>query len=161
MLTMNPELDAIDLKILRMLIQDGRVSYAQIAKETKLSDVAVKKRIEKLINRGIIKKVSAIVDREKLGYRYTFFIELRVDPAEIFVVYRKLQSIPNILEVYIVAGEFPIIAKGIGESSSELKRLIQEIGKIDGVIDIKTAVVLEGTEKELSIPSKIGQRVLG
>ncbi len=158
---MNPELDTIDLKILRILLADGRASYAQIAKETKLSDVAVKKRVEKLMARGIIKKISAVVDRKKLGYYYTFFVELRADPSEIYVVYRKLLSFPNIIEVYVVAGEYPIVAKGIGESVDELKRLIKEIGKLEGVIDIKTSVVLEGTEKEITIPSKIGQRVLG
>ncbi|NPA87062.1 MAG: Lrp/AsnC family transcriptional regulator [Candidatus Diapherotrites archaeon] len=155
------ELDSVDLKILRLLLQDGRTSYAQIAKETKLSDVAVKKRVEKLMSRGVIKKITAILDREKLGLRYTFFIQLRVDPSEIYMVYRKLASLPNVLEVYVVAGEFPIIAKAVGESVEDLKRMISEIGKIDGVLDVKTSVVLEGTEKEISIPSKIGQRVLG
>ena len=155
------QLDHVDLKILRILLEDGRASYAYIAKEAKLSDVAVKKRIEKLMSRGVIKKISAQVDRAKLGYPYTFFIELRVDPTEIYSVYRKLSSLPNILEVFIVAGEYPIIAKGVGESLAELKKFVKEVGKFNGVLDIKTAVALEGVEKEFSIPSKIGQRVLG
>lgn len=158
---MNPELDTIDLKILRTLLMDGRASYAQIAKETKLSDVAVKKRIEKLQQRGIIKKISAIVDREKLGLKYTFFVELRVDPSEIYMVYKRLSSFPNIIEVHIVAGEYPLLVKGVGENLNELKHLIDEIGKIDGVVDLKTSVALESNEKGITLPSKIGQRVLG
>ena len=154
-------LDHIDLKILKILVENGRASYAYIAKETKLSDVAVKKRVERLINRGVIKKITAKLNREKLGYKYTFFVELRVDPTEIYQVYRKLASFPNILEVYIVAGEFPVLAKGIGEDIDELKRLIKEIGKLEGVLDIKTSVALEGIEKDVVIPTKIGQRVLG
>ena len=153
-------LDPTDLKILRILLSDGRASYAQIAKETRLSDVAVRKRIEKLMARGIIRKITALVDREKLGFRYTFFVEMRADPSEVYSIYKKLQDLPSILEVYVVAGEYPLIAKGIGEDVEELKKIIKEIGKIDGVLDVKTSVVLDGTEKELSIPSKIGQRVL-
>ncbi len=155
------ELDHVDLKILRILVENGRASYAYIAKETKLSDVAVKKRIERLMNRGVIKKITAKLSREKLGYRYTFFVELRVDPTEIHQVYRKLASFPSIIEVYIVAGEFPVMAKGIGEDIEELKKLIKEIGKLEGVLDVKTAVALEGTEKDITIPTKISQRVLG
>ena len=158
---MNPELDAIDLKILRILLSDGRASYAYIAKETKLSDVAVKKRIEKLQQRGIIKRISAVVDREKLGLKYTFFAQLRVDPSEIYMVYKRLSSLPSVVEVHIVAGEYPIMVKGVGENLDELKHLIEEIGKIDGVVDVKTSVVLESNEKGIVLPSKIGQRVLG
>ncbi len=154
------DIDPIDIKILRMLINDGRISYSQIAKEVKISDVAVKKRIEKLMGRGIIKKITAVVDRERLGLKYTYYLMLRVEPSHIFPVFKKLSDLVNVLEVSVVAGEYPLFAKMVGESIDEIKKTIKEIGKMEGITDIKTMVALEIEEKTLQIPAKIGQKVL-
>lgn len=66
---MNGELDKIDHKILQFLIEDGRASFSHIAREVKLTDVAIKKRIERLRMRGIINSFSAELNLKALGYQ--------------------------------------------------------------------------------------------
>ncbi len=158
---MEGELDPVDRKILKILVQDGRIPFSYIAKETKLSDVAVKKRVDKLISKGIIKRISAIVDKKRVGFKYTYFALLRVDVSDIQRVMRRLQELPHILEIHQLVGDYPILIKGVGEDIEEVRRFLDELGKIDGVADVKTYISLEEYEKPFVIPLKIGQRVLG
>ena len=63
-------LDSIDSHILRRLAQNSRISYTDLAKEVGLSGVAVKERIDRLVNQGIIEQFSIVISAEKLGKRY-------------------------------------------------------------------------------------------
>ena len=61
-------LDKVDKLILERLLEDGRASFSQLARETKLTDVAIKKRVERLKMRGIINAFSVDLNLKALGY---------------------------------------------------------------------------------------------
>ena len=75
-------LDKIDHKILQVLLADGRASYSKIAKETNLTDVAIKKRVESLKRKGVIESISANLNFKVLGFENPVFIQIRTDLAK-------------------------------------------------------------------------------
>ena len=71
-------LDQYDFRILTKLIDNGRVSFSEIARELNVTDVAIKKRFENLISKGIIKKISLELDYKVLGIEGEVFVLLNV-----------------------------------------------------------------------------------
>ena len=72
-------LDKYDYKILTKLMDSGRVSFSEIARDLNITDVAVKKRFENLISKGIIKKISVELDYKILGIDGELFVFLKCD----------------------------------------------------------------------------------
>ncbi len=153
-------LDKIDRKILEFLIEDGRASFSKIAKETKLTDVAIKKRIERLKMKGIIKGISAKINLKSLGYENPIFILLRTELSKSKDVIRKLQQNDYVIELYQVLGEYNLLAKVVLPNLEQAEKFIEKIGLIDGVIDAKTQVILSEVKNRISLPSQVFQKRL-
>lgn len=156
-----PELDPMDVKIIRFLSDDARTPFSHIARNLNISDVAVKKRVEKLMQRGIIKSFRVDLDLKKIGYEYTVFFEIKPDPALANVVFQKVLEMPSVLEAHILVGDYPILVKAVAPSMEDVRALADAIGRMDGVLDMKTAVALESETKPLDISDRISQRSLG
>ncbi|MDN5367139.1 MAG: Lrp/AsnC family transcriptional regulator, leucine-responsive regulatory protein [Candidatus Diapherotrites archaeon] len=155
------ELDPMDVKIIRFLSDDARTPFSHIARNLNISDVAVKKRVEKLMQRGIIKSFRVDLDLKKIGYEYTVFFEIKPDPALANVVFQKVLEMPSVLEAHILVGDYPILVKAVAPSMEDVRALADAIGRMDGVLDMKTAVALESETKPLDISDRISQRSLG
>ena len=76
-------MDILDLKIVRCLTEDARSTYKHMAEEAGVSEATVKNRIDKLVEEGIIKKFTIIMDYHKLGRAIKAFIGLKVQPAKL------------------------------------------------------------------------------
>lgn len=151
----------MDVKIIRFLSDDARTPFSHIARNLNISDVAVKKRVEKLMQRGIIKSFRVDLDLKKIGYEYTVFFEIKPDPALANVVFQKVLEMPSVLEAHILVGDYPILVKAVAPSMEDVRALADAIGRMDGVLDMKTAVALESETKPLDISDRISQRSLG
>ena len=154
-------LDPIDVKILRFLSADGRSPFSHIARNLNISDVAVKKRVEKLIQKGIIRSFRVDIDLKKVGYKYTVFFEVKPDPAMANALFQKILELPNVLEAHILVGDYPILIKAVATSIDEIRSMADAIGRMEGVLDMKTSVALESQSKPVDISNKISQRSLG
>ncbi|MER3458427.1 MAG: Lrp/AsnC family transcriptional regulator, partial [Chloroflexota bacterium] len=99
------ELDDIDLKIIDLLMEDGRMPSADIARRLgNISERAVRYRIERLIRQGII-RVSAIVNPQALGFTVVADVFIEVEPGEVLEVARKLAEYENVSYVACATGE--------------------------------------------------------
>ncbi len=154
-------LDPIDVKILRFLSEDSRMPYSHIARSLNISDVAVKKRVEKLVQRGVIRAFRVAVDFRKLGYKYVVFFEIKPDPSYANEVFSKIAHLPNVLETYLLVGDYPILAKAVVQTTDDIRNLSTVIGRMDGVLDMKTSVALDYAENTLDLSGKVAQRPLG
>lgn len=107
------ELDETDVKILKMLLSDARLSSRKIARKTSVSTGTVLSRMKKMEQEGIIKEYSAIVDHEKLGYEMTAVIEITVSKGKLFEMANEVAKAPNVCCVYNVTGltDAMVIAK--------------------------------------------------
>jgi len=107
------ELDGTDVKILRTLLLDARLSSRQIAKKTGVSIGTVLSRMKKMEQAGIIKEYSAIVDYEKLGYELTVVVEMTISKGKLSEIAKEIAKVPNVCCVYNVTGltDAMVIAK--------------------------------------------------
>lgn len=106
-------LDEIDIRILRKLISDARLSYRNIAEQIGVSPPTVLARVEKLEKNKIIKSYSALLDHEKLGYDLTAIIEVTAIKNKVVEVEKVLSKYENVCAIYDITGltDMIIIAK--------------------------------------------------
>ena len=140
-------MDSIDVKILDMLQKNARTPLKAIAEKVFLSSPAVSTRIEHLEKQGIIKSYTATLDKEKLGYHITAFINLEMEPTQKQEFYPFIQDITNVLECNCVTGEYSMLLKVAFKSTVELDSFIgklQHFGKTSTQIVFSTPVEPRG-----------------
>lgn len=127
-LTPNPTnghlLDDVSKAIIEQLQQDGRRSYAAIAKAVGLSEAAVRQRVQRLQDSGVV-QIVAVTDPTTLGFLRWALIGLRVD-GDLSVVADRLAELPEVDYVVITAGSFDILAEVVCEDDDHLLRLLNE-----------------------------------
>ena len=146
-------LDKIDNIILQALLNDGRASFSAIARESNLTDVAIKKRVESLKRRGIIDNISVDLNYKALGYENPIFVQIRLAVPKQRDIIKKMNEMDFVIELHQVLGEYNLIAKLIAPNLETAERFISQLGLIDGVIDLKTMVVTSELKKTKSLPS--------
>ncbi len=153
-------LDKIDHKIIQLLLEDGRASFSAIAKDVKLTDVAIKKRFERLKRRGVITAISADLNLRTLGYENPIFVQIRSELSKNKDVVKKLKELDYILELHQVLGEYNLVAKIVVPDLDSAEKFVERLGTLDGVLDIKTLVVISEVKKSKSLPSFSFQKKL-
>ena len=98
------ELNGVDDKILKGLLEDARLSSRQIAKNAGVSVGTVLSRIKKMEKEGLIRGYSALLDHEKLGYQLTVVTEITVSKGRLVEMENEIAEIPNVCGVYDVTG---------------------------------------------------------
>jgi len=153
-------LDRIDNIIIKRLLDDGRASFSSIAKETSLTDVAIKKRVEGLKRKGIINAISAELNYKVLGFENPIFVQMRSEAAKGKDLIKKINSFDFVVELYQVLGEYNLVAKLIVQDLDSAEKVINQLGVLDGVLDLKTLVVLSELKKSKSLPAQSLQKTL-
>lgn len=135
--------DRIDEQIIQALQENARIPLKALAEKVFLSSPAVSARIERLEREGIITGYHASVDRLKLGYHITAFINLEVEPCQKQEFYPYIKKCPNVLECSCVTGNYSMLIKVAFPSTMELDTFIghlQHYGKTSTQIVFSTAV---------------------
>ncbi len=145
---MSHVLDDKDLAILRMLAENARITYTEIAKRIGLSDVAVIKRIRKLEQMGIIRRYTIDVDPARLGYRSVSITGVDVEPEHLFEVISRLKSMSNVKYLAMTSGDHSVMAVIWGRDAEDLARIHDMISKMPGVRRVCPSVVLEVFKEE-------------
>jgi Lrp/AsnC family leucine-responsive transcriptional regulator len=136
------DLDAVDTQLLRLLVDDGRRSYTDLAKDTGLSTSAVHQRVRRLEQRGAIKGYGAQVDPIAAGAPLTAFVSIKpIDPAAPDDAPERLGHLPQIEACHSVAGEESYILKVRVPGPGDLEVLLQEI-RAAAQVSTRTTVVL-------------------
>jgi Lrp/AsnC family leucine-responsive transcriptional regulator len=140
-------LDALDLRILDLLVQDGRRSASEIGRLVNLSPAATKRRIDRLEDSGYIRGYTAILDHTKLGRHLEAFAELRFAPGtQVGDIDHALDDLPELVESFTVAGDPDALVRLRVDDVDHLKRVIDRIRQSRRgsakVIGTKTLIVL-------------------
>jgi len=137
------QIDDVDKKIFEILKEDARISYTDLAKQLKISDVAAKKRVDKLISKGIIKNFTINIDYSKIGKPVHAFVLLRSSPKGVQKISEVVSKMPNVIKIYNSLGSFDFVFEVISESVEELRDLVEsKIGSIKEVVEIQTLIVI-------------------
>lgn len=136
------DLDALDRQLLLLLAQDGRRSYADLARDTGLSTSAVHQRVRRLEQRGAIAGYRARLDPQQAGLPLTAFISVvPIDPAAPDDAPERLRHLTAVEACHSVAGEESYILKVRVAGPSELESLLQDI-RAAAQVSTRTTVVL-------------------
>ena len=136
-------MDAVDQRIIALLVADARASYAEIGSKVSLSAPAVKRRVDRLRAGGVIKGFTAVIEPSAVGWTTEAFVELfctgRTTPAQITVAARRH---PEVVAAYTVSGQADALvhlrAADIGHLEQALERLRAE----PFVTSTRSAIVL-------------------
>ncbi|MCS7114367.1 MAG: Lrp/AsnC family transcriptional regulator [Nitrososphaerota archaeon] len=136
--------DKTDLAILKFLQEDASMPFTEIARQLKISESTVRKRVEKLKREGVIKKFTVIIEPSKIGLNTVAIVGVDVDPSKLLEASQKLCEIPEAKYVATSTGDHMIMTEIWTKDGRELTKIISEkIGTIEGVKKICPAIVLE------------------
>lgn len=139
---MSTTLDATSKAIIEQLQIDGRRSYAEIGKAVGLSEAAVRQRVQKLTDAGVM-QIVAVTDPTHLGFSRQAMLGIRVT-GDSRTVADRLVEMPEVDYVVLSAGSFDILAEIVCEDDDALIELLnQNIREIDGVASTETFVYLQ------------------
>ncbi|MBA3989304.1 transcriptional regulator AsnC [Aliidiomarina maris] len=138
-------IDNLDKVILRTLMDNARVSYADIAKNNRVSPATVHVRVEKMRKAGIIKGAKLKVDPRKLGFDVTCFIGIILKQAGDYPrALAKLEALSEVTEAFYTTGQYSIFIKVVVRNIDDLQRLlIERIQAIDEIQSTDTLISLQ------------------
>lgn len=137
------ELDDIDLQILAILQDHGRIAHVKLGEQVGLSAPSVIERVKKLEDGGLITGYHASVDARRLGKDVTAFIGVSIGhPKSTGLLEQTIDLLDDVLECHHVTGEYTLLLKIKTHNTATLEQLIERIRLIDGVTRTETMVVL-------------------
>ena len=137
-----PQLDEVSKKIIEQLQKDGRKSYAEIGKVVGLSEAAVRQRVQKLTESGVM-QIVAVTDPLRLGFSRQAMIGIKCT-GDVSEIAEALSQISSIDYVVLTAGSFDIMVEVVCEDDDHLIALLnQRIRNIPGVVSSETFVYLK------------------
>jgi len=143
------------MAILRTLVKDSRRTLNEIGAEIGLSPTACWSRIKRLEADGVIQRYTIDVDRTKLGYHDTVIVEVTLESHTDDTLYqfgRVLATIPEVVEAYLVSGDYDYYIRIAVRDTRDYERLLREkLYKIPGIRHSKSHFVLR-VLKETSAP---------
>lgn len=136
-------IDDVDKQIINMLVENGRTSYADIAKAVGMKSPSVIDRVKRLENLGIIEGYSVEINYKKMGYDIIAFIGISIDNAKHVDDFEEivLQLDKDIISCQHVTGEFTFLLKAISRNTNSLSTLIKKIRNVSGVDRTNTILV--------------------
>jgi Lrp/AsnC family transcriptional regulator, regulator for asnA, asnC and gidA len=139
--SLGPGFDDVGKRLIEELQQDGRRSYAALAKTVGLSEAAVRQRVQRMVDSGLM-QVVAVTDPLQVGFHRQAMIGLRVE-GDLVRVADELAKIDEVDYVVITAGSFDILLELVCEDDDHLLRVLSDrIRVLPGVRDTETFVYL-------------------
>jgi len=149
-----PGLDDIDQEIVRLLHDNGRMSYAKIGEMLNLSRVAIQKRVESLFENGFIENFTIRLNATKFGKLLSAFFEVEVEPRFVEQVGNVLAKEPEVISIYQMTGPSTLHMHALLKDDADLERfLFEKIYVLEGIVKVNTHMVIrrfkQGTGLEL------------
>jgi len=145
------ELDEVDLRILSILLEDGRASCREIARELGVSTATVSKRLKKLESSGIIKGYTALLDHEKLGYEITVVTAVTVSGGRLLDIEREIAKLPGVCAVYDVTGPVDVMVVAKFRSRKDLSKFTKTLLAMPNIERTCTYVVLTTIKEDFRL----------
>ncbi|MDR0746107.1 MAG: Lrp/AsnC ligand binding domain-containing protein [Mediterranea sp.] len=141
------QLDRLDEHILRMIAENARIPFLEVARACNVSGAAIHQRIQKLTNLGILKGSEYVIDPEKIGYETCAYIGINLkDPESFQRVMKALEKIPEIVECHFTTGKYDMFIKIYAKNNRHLLSIIHDklqplgLARTETLISFKEAV---------------------
>ena len=158
------EIDKIDVKIVNILLENGRMSASQIARELgEISERAVRYRIEKMIDEGVV-QISAVVRPQAFGLTTIADVWLEVESDHILEVAKKMAEYDTVSYVACGIGETDVSIQVVAHDTSEIYHFVTEVvRKTPGVRKTTTSIVpmILKDVYQWRVPARISGEMVG
>lgn len=147
------ELDELDEKILRMIVDNARIPFLEVARACGVSGAAIHQRVQKLAGIGVIKGSEFLLDAEKIGYETCAYVGIfLISPSTFEYVVKELEKIPEVVECYYTTGQYDLLIKVFAKNNKDLLRIIHSELQPLGLSRTETLISFkEGFRKKLPI----------
>lgn len=132
-----------NLELLRILRENARTPFLRIAKQLGVTETAVRKRVRRLEEEGIIVRYTVEVDFKKLGYEVHAFIGIDTKPETLIDTIKSLKGLEEVVSLYSTSGDHMLIAECLFKSGSDLVKFIDKLNSMSGVTRVCPAIVIE------------------
>ncbi len=137
-------LDPIDKQILKMLQEDGRISYSEIAEKAKRTEVTIRRRVRRLINEGVIKRFTVVLDPLKIGRSISAIVRVKAQMKRATAIAETVKEYEEVIEAYFLDGACGVMLKVTVDDLAHLRTFIEmKLGRVEGVGEVETCIVLE------------------
>lgn len=121
------QLDQLDEQILKMISENARVPFLEIARVCNVSGAAIHQRMQKLLNLGVIKGSEYIIDPESIGFDTCAYVGLYLRNPETFdKVIEELKKIPEVVECHVISGRYDLFIKLYAMNNHSLMNVIHQ-----------------------------------
>ncbi|GAB6880512.1 Lrp/AsnC family transcriptional regulator [Halorubrum gandharaense] len=142
------ELDDTDRAILRILQEDARTPFSEIARRIDMSSATVHDRVGRMEDAGVIEGYHAKVNAKEVGYGVSALVGLRVEQGREEDALDRLRDIEEVREIHLTTGEWDVILRVVAEDTDRLRELMfDRIADMDGFSRSQTMIIL-GTDYE-------------
>ena len=149
-------IDRHDRNILNALQEDGRVSNVELARQVNLSESACLRRVRALEAAGLIKRYAAVLDQKQLGLSGTVFVHIalrREEQSELAAFEAAIRNIPEIMECYLMTGEFDYLLRLVVSDMADFERLHNEaLTRLPGVARVNSSIAIRTVQKTSKLP---------
>ena len=136
-------LDELDQKIIRLLIENARISYSDIGEETGISRVAVKARIQALEKRGVIEEYTTIINPQNISGAVSCYFEIETKPEYLAQVTDILYKNDTVTQIYRVTGRDRLHIHAVASSGDEMEYFLHNvIDTLPGIISCSCNMIL-------------------
>ena len=143
-------LDELDKSILQELLENARISNAELARRVNLSPPATLARIRRLENSGFIEGYTTTINRKLAGFDLLCFVSVSLKlhkPDQLNEFHTAIQEIPQVLECYHVTGDYDYLLKILARDTDDLEAfLVNHLTPFPGIARIHTSLVLSVTK---------------
>ena len=149
-------MDYFDKKLLSILQTNGRISNVELSEAVNLSESACLRRVKSLEERGFIDKYVALLDQKRVGLTDTVFVHIvlkREEKSELLAFEEAVKEIPEILECYLMTGEFDYLLHLVVANMADFERLHNEsLTQLPGVSRVNSSFAIRTVQKTTALP---------
>ncbi|MCE7742947.1 MAG: Lrp/AsnC family transcriptional regulator [Candidatus Heimdallarchaeota archaeon] len=132
-----------DHEIIRILLQNSRRSFVDIAKELNVTETAIRKRVRRMEKQGTIERYSIDVNPKNIGLGMRVLLGIDTTPQTYISTLQKLKNIDEILRVYSSSGDHMIMLECWMKDDADLDNFINELKNFEGIVDICPSIIKE------------------
>ncbi|MCB8878841.1 Lrp/AsnC family transcriptional regulator [Acidisoma cellulosilytica] len=150
------KLDEFDIKILRLLQDNARITTQELADRVGLSATPCARRVKRMEDEGLIVNYVTLLDPERLGVGLTVFVNVRLNTqaAKTFAAFEEaIKQLPEIVGCYLLAGNYDYLVHVRVANVEEFRAFIRDrLVTIEGIGETQSSVVLEQTKHTTALP---------
>ena len=152
------KLDRYDRALLEALQKDGRASNVQLAAAVNLSESACLRRVRALEDSGLIDHYVAVLSQSQAGLPGNVFVHIglhREEQSELIAFEDAVRSIPEVMECYLMTGEFDYLLRVVVADMADFERLHRDsLTRLPGVARVNSSVTIRTVQKKTQLPQR-------